>query len=184
MLFNGKRPSIEKSDSLRILKEVPLRYNKNHWLKKLVGLCFIFLGFFWMLFFLALGMAIFDLPNGGGTKEQRFLTVAIFAFSITTAFLMFIPLFNRLFVKKVSLIEINEREFKLCINEDEYIYRKSEITKVKKRINRGKGSLLAKAILILKVGDESYHFSTDKTEYSIESMYQHLEEWRMNCLDS
>ncbi|ALR99986.1 hypothetical protein ATZ33_00885 [Enterococcus silesiacus] len=172
--FKGNNYSKDKT----ILREVTLRYSSYFLLPTFIGVLFFILGFFLVIVGMGIIMGLFDIPTNDLTTSQLWIVL------ITLCILLMIishylqKCYNKLFYKKISLIELGKYRFKLLINGEVFEYRKADILKIRKIKFSGKARMLSEAKILIKMNNRTFRFSSDKDSNEIDSLNQHLLQWK------
>ncbi|MBO0447061.1 hypothetical protein IGJ55_001019 [Enterococcus sp. AZ170] len=172
--FKGNNQSKDKT----ILRDVTLRYSSYFLLPTVVGSLSFIVGFFLVIVGMGIVMALFNIPTKNLTTAQ------IWIVSITLCLFLIVishylqKCYNKLFYKKISLVELGKYRFKLIINEEVFEYRKTAILKVRKIRFSGKARMVSEAKIVIKMNNRTFRFSSDKQSNEIDSLNQHLLQWK------
>ncbi|MEI5991590.1 hypothetical protein A5881_003127 [Enterococcus termitis] len=166
------------SKNQTILSNVVLRYSSYFLLPTVVGVIFFIVGFFLVMVGMGIVLGLFNIPTKNLTTSQIWIvTIMLFILLMINAYYLQKG-YNKLFCKKISLIELGKYRFKLLINEEVFEYRKTDILKVRKTIFSGKARMVSEAKIVIKMNDRTFRLSSDKSSNEIDSLNQHLLQWK------
>lgn len=173
--FDSKNHSYKKM----VIENRKLRYSSTPFLRIAVGTLFLIVGVTGTAICFAIVNAIFPIENNSTNNLHMVLFLGISVPMVI--FLVANPLkklFNKLFCKKVSLIDSDKETFTLKIEENQFTYRKNEIEKVRILRKSGKAAVVNQCTLSLKMPDRVFRFASDEKRSDLDELYEQLNEWK------
>lgn len=160
-----------------IVDHAALRYSKIRFVKTFLGLVFLIAGCS-IACFLAITMYVISgLSEKNANSIEMVILLSFFIGSGIFLEKNLMGLYNRLFERQVSLVELGTDKFKLVIDNEQHIYEKNSIMKVWKEVSYRSSTIGTAAVLILTMNDRKYHFSSD-TKPVVQIMYKKLKQWQ------
>lgn len=164
-----------------------LSYSKIPLLRSIVGIFLSLIGLVVFGFFAILGIRFLELflSNTNGFIGFLFKSVGFILFILLVA----APLakaYDKLFSKRVILIDADEETFELRIADECGVYQKADIQKVRMIYKKSRGrrgrtwsrSRVASRVLIVKIKGRVFRFASDGERDKMDDMYKRLEVWQ------
>lgn len=156
-----------------------MRYSKVPLVKTIVGIFFNIVGIIGFLCFMGGGMwLLFSFMEEPGKIISTLALLALLILYIVIVVTPLEKLFDKIFCRKVTLLDSGKDRFELTINKECYNYRKAEIQHTEMKIERDKHGRVACRILILEMPDRRFHFSFNDQHDKLGDMYECLDSWR------
>lgn len=155
-----------------------LSYSKVPFLRVAVATLFSIVGFFVFIIFMVIGLAIFGISERPEGDLQGILFVVVMLVSGLIAATPFFNLFDKVFQKEISLVDLGNNTFELTIGIERYVHQKAAIQKVSVRKRRSKYGSVTGYILTLKAQDQVFRFGSGRRNDKTMLMYERLNQWQ------